>query len=258
LYSKTNGAFCGGNFCAGAANCTLCLAQNANETGACAWYVPATSFLASLYNPKCDINAQGIVDGTLYNNVSTCPPCQDATCTACAADTNCQWLAITVLGNSEFGQCVTTGTTVTGKSPVGTCPAQCQLYSCTQCVAATGCEWFTTAGTAGSGLKDTCDRTSDAYLHPVSTTITTSGSCPACRSTRCYECNTETGHSCQWYAATAFSHIVPGTDACYPTSSKPPSLSPTPIPTTDNRCAGNPNSATAALPGLALLVALLV
>jgi hypothetical protein len=255
LYSKTNAAFCSGNICAGLPSCSACQAQNLNETGACAWYTPVSS-LSAIYNPKCDINSTGIVNSNLYNQATSCPPCTDSTCSTCQNDTNagaaCQWLAVQAIpGNPVFGQCVTNGGTVTGKTLVTTCPAQCALYSCTQCVASTGCLWFTTSGTAMSGLKDTCDRATDSYLHPVSNPINVSTSCPACRSTRCYECNQES-NNCGWYAATLLGKIVPGTDYCYHMGSAP-SLSPTYIPSTDSRCSGNPNSAAIALPGLAFL-----
>jgi len=255
LYSKTNAAFCGGNICAGVASCTACQAT-ANSSGACAWYTPVAS-LSALYNPKCDINANGIVSSTLYNNVSTCPPCTDATCSTCQAEANCQWLAVQVIpGNPVFGQCVTSNTAVSGKTVVGTCPAQCSLYTCKQCVVVSGCKWFTTVGSAASSLDDTCDRTTDAYLHPASNPVNTTATCPDCRSTRCYECNTE-GAGCQWYAGTLLGKIVPGTEECRKTGQSP-TLAPTPIPTTDSRCKGNPSSAAIALPGLAFLAALFV
>jgi len=255
LWTKTNAAFCSGNICAGATNCSLCLAANANETN-CAWYTPPTP-LSAFYNPKCDINGTGIVDNALYNPTFTCPPCQSSTCQSCQADSTCQWVGISALGNVAFGQCVTSGTNVAGKSVVSTCPAACELYSCSQCVAASACRWFSNAGQANSGFDDTCARTEDGYLHGLSKTISTAGTCPACRATRCYECNMETTNNCQWYAATLLGKIVIGTDSCGVVG-KAPTLGPTAIATTDARCKGNPNSAALALPGLAFVAALFV
>jgi len=259
LYSKTSPGFCSGNICAGLANCSSCQAINANYTGACSWFTPASG-LSAVVSPKCDIAATGIVDTTLYNAQSTCPPCTDATCAACQADTTtagttCQWLAVTALDDS-FGQCVTSGTSVTGKSVLTTCPAQCTYYSCSGCVAANGCTWYTYTGTIlASTTLDTCDKTSNSFLHPTANTVTAAASCPTCRDSRCYECDSESG--CGWYAEVLLGGIFPGTEGCYKVGSSP-SIAPTLIAKTDSKCKGNPNSAAIALPGALLALSLFV
>jgi len=238
LYSKVSAPFCNGNVCAGIQNCTSCN----NQSGSCQWYAPATSALAALYNPKCDINSTGIVRNTLYSSTTTCPPCADPSCLTCKADTGCDWLAVNVLGTSSFGQCVTTGTPVTGKTSTATCPATCQLYSCAACIQQTVCRWYT----ASSVQKDACDRSVDSSLYPFSTALTVGGTCPACKDSRCFECNNENG--CGWYQTYLAGLPIPGTGACSPTASAPSNGRL--IPNTDSKCAGSPSSAAVLIPGL--------
>jgi len=256
VYSKVGAGFCSGNPCAGVANCQQCQAVNISSncsgyTGnpnPCAWYTPASG-LSAFYNAKCDLNGTGIVLSTLYNTAVTCPICTDTTCVTCQADpgtSGCQWLAVTVLGVTSFGQCVTSGNTVTGKSVVSVCPAVCQVYSCTTCIGISSCRWYTGSSV---GLSDSCDLATNTIDHPFQTALGAGATCPPCKDSRCFECNSETG--CGWYLTELAGLTIPGTGRCAPTAS-PPSSS-TLLPNSNSKCAGA-SDAAALVPGLFVLL----
>jgi len=251
-YSKVTATFCSGNVCAGLDTCSAC--QNVNATAPatgkpCAWFTPKSGFSA-FYNSKCDINETGVVQGAFYDTtaVGSCPLCAGSTCTACKNEANCKWVAVSTFGVTSFGQCVqTSATNPTGKDTIATCPATCQVYSCKDCVAKSECRWYSASGV---GLGDTCDRASDTAQHPFTTVISTAGSCPVCKSSRCFECNSE--GTCSWTIPVVGSFDVPGFDgSCAPTASPPASTRK--VPNTDKKCKGNPNSAAGLAPGLLAL-----
>jgi hypothetical protein len=240
-YSKVSTSFCGGgNPCGGVDTCVKCQAVNAtlanNSMGnPCVWLQPKPSFTA-FYNSKCDYDI-GSFDTTFYTStVGTCPICTGTSCVTCKAESGCKWSAVDVGGLLSFGQCLkSTDTTPTGKSDIGTCPAACQLYSCAQCTANTDCRWFTGSQ---AGLDDTCDRGSDINQHPFTTVIGGGvGTCPPCKSSRCFECNNEPS-GCGWYVNTfpGVGGDIPGSGDCAMkhTASSTERL----VPNTDKKCDG--------------------
>jgi len=250
-YSRVTNTFCSGNVCSSSETCTACQAINGTTPYPCAWYTPVSAFSA-LYSPKCDINATGVVTSTFYNPTPSgqCPLCAGSTCSSCKNETNCKWVAVSIAGSTSFGQCLQASTANPGgKTTIAVCPSTCSLYSCTQCIANTLCRWYSDSS---FGLDDTCDRASDASYHPSTTIISsTSGTCPSCTSSRCYECNQET-HNCQWY----INHVLVdiGSGSCAVKSATTPTGKRA-VSNTDSKCKGSPSNDAAGLaPGLLLSV----
>jgi len=244
-YTKVAVGFCDGNICAASSTCSGCANVTVNDTSVCAWY---TSKSPPLYNSKCDVNKTGVVSSTFYNPAPSCPACAGTTCVSCKAEAGCQWLAVSVLGVTSFGQCALSNASVTGKTSIATCPATCKIYSCTECVKIPECRWFT-----GSPIQsDGCDRASDAGQYISSTALSDAGKCPACKDTRCFECNSESG--CGWYrnVVPGTGLVVPGTGDCFSTTGSLTNQKL--LPSTDPKCDGSPSSASALVPGLAMLL----
>lgn len=245
-YTKVADGFCGGNICAVSNTCKGCIAvTNSSNATVCAWY---NSKSPSLYNSKCDVDKVGVVTSSFYDKANTCPPCAGTTCVSCKAESGCDWLAVEVLGASSFGQCVTTGTKVNGKTIIGTCPATCKVYSCSACIGISECRWYT-----GSNVQDdSCDRATDSSQYPFSKAIAQGGTCPACKATRCFECNSESG--CGWFRNTVpgLGTVIPGTGDCAPTAA--PGQNTKLLPSTDSKCDGAPSGAAALVPGFAALL----
>jgi hypothetical protein len=246
-YTKKANGFCNGNPCVGVPTCSKCkgtLDAN-NNSNACAWY---TSKVPSLYNSKCDQNAtSNVVSTSAYDVLSgTCPACAYSSCSDCKLDTACKWVAIDagILGTS-FGQCVTTATSITGKTTIAQCPKSCEIHSCDACVAKTDCRWFISS----AGQDPVCDRAADAPGHPFTTEYPGGGACPACSADRCYECASLTG--CGWYKDTVAGFEVPFSGHCV--SNANPGTNVKKIEKTDKKCEGNPNGAAAMMPALALV-----
>jgi hypothetical protein len=227
-----------------------CQAVNVTTaTGNCVWLQPKAAFTA-LYNSKCDFSA-GAVDNTFYTTTAqgTCPLCTGSTCTACKSENNCKWSAVSVLGVLSFGQCLqSTTATPGGKTDIATCPAACNLFSCAQCIANPDCAWFTGSG---AGLDDTCDRAVDVQQHPFTTVIRNGGTCPLCKSSRCFECNNEP-NNCGWYVNTLLGADVPGTGDCAVkhTASNSERL----VANTDKNCDGARSGAGLLYPSLVAFV----
>jgi hypothetical protein len=250
-YTKVTSGYCtNANPCAGQGTCTVCkgitVAENATYNSTpCSWYTPKSG-MEVLYNPKCDLGAPGTVEGAFYDVASTCPPCSGTSCTTCKAETNCKWVAVTVATVSSFGQCLQSSTANPGgKTEVTTCPDECKIYSCTGCIANSKCTWYSASK---AGLDDTCDRSSDSSTHPLTTLINgTSGTCPACKASRCFECNNEAG--CGWYVNTipGLGTAIPGTGDCAPTSASHSNEKL--IPNTDSDCDGASSDASSFAPG---------
>jgi len=251
-YSKVTATFCGGNVCAGVQQCTDCKNVSAVGGGAapCAWYTPVSG-LGNVYNAKCDIDSAGVVSNTLYDKATTCPPCGGTTCTACQGEAGCEWKAVTVATVQSFGQCVTKGVAVAGKTVVAVCAAACKLYTCTSCIAKPECRWYT----GSSAQDDSCDLATDSIQHPFMTALTVGGACPACKSSRCFECGKETG--CGWYVNTVpgIGTEIPNSGDCAPTAAS--HTNEKLIASTDKKCDGGPNSASALSPGFLALLGLL-
>jgi hypothetical protein len=257
-YSRVTSTFCGGNVCAAQETCNKCQGVNATSGGdggkPCAWFTPKSGFSA-FYNSKCDINETGVVQGAFYDTtaVGVCPVCAGSTCTSCVADTTCKWVAVQTLGLTSFGQCLLkTAANPTGKDTISTCPKTCEVFSCAACVLKSECRWFSGSSV---GLGDTCDRAADSIQHPThGNVVSASANCPACKSSRCFECNSE-GSTCTWNVPVfpGTSTDVPGFDgSCSPTVSPPATTRK--VPTTDKKCKGNPNAAAGLAPGVLGLV----
>lgn len=253
-YTRVTTSFCnGGNPCSGQQTCADCKDANGtlpdNSMGnPCQWLVPKAG-MAALYNPKCDYN-YGTFDSGFYDPADTCPPCTGTTCGACKADTTCKWVAVVVAGVNSFGQCIQTSAAVpTGKSVVDVCPDTCKIYSCSQCVANSDCRWYTKSPIR----DDSCDRASDVNQHLDAESVSTVDKCPACKASRCFECNNEAG--CGWYINTAFGQDTFGTE-CAPTAAS--HTNERLVPNTDKKCDGASDGFAVKPSLLALFVALTV
>lgn len=252
-YTKVTGGYCTNpNPCAGVGTCNDCfdvtVLENNTNTTPCSWYTPKGS-MGVLYNPKCDLGEPGTVEGAFYDAPLTCPLCSATSCTSCKAEANCKWVAVVVATGSAFGQCLQSSTTnPTGKNTVDTCPDECEIFSCSGCKANPKCTWYSDS----PAVDDTCDRSSDASSHPLTTLITgSSGTCPLCAASRCFECNSEAG--CGWYVNTLFSVDVPNSGDCSPTSASPSGRK---VENSDDKCDGARSGAANLAPGLlGLLVA---
>jgi len=234
---------CTVNPCVGVPSCQACQAvTNATNASVCAWF---SSKEPAFYGSKCDSIVAGVVDSTLYTEVSgTCPVCAGTSCADCQAEAGCKWVAVSLGLASVFGQCLqTTATTPSTKSIVNVCPVTCQVYSCNQCTAIPACSWFTGGPEGDDDLCDLNTATTHLAQHPAPTP------CPACLADRCYECNGLPG--CGWYADEKLDLII--AQGCFAT---PGPSGRTLLSNTNSKCKGVPGTSSQVTISIGVLLVL--